>query len=224
MVRDRRQPRLDVGSGALDLFRGREVGHADSQGYVSEGVRISSFYRARRSDRGAAMRLARFRSGQVTIGIAVAFALLTATVPMAGAQPDIAGVGTPGPRESLRAQLGPLQAHLRKEHDQAYGGPWIDENGRPVVAIIGEGVEIRNAIAASNAAISPSLVPVDSSETDREALHSAIVSATSDGVRLGTVEFAAVETDIMNNRVNVPAIGANRPVRRVQQLGRRGCA
>lgn len=154
------------------------------------------------------MRIVSVRPGQLTIGIAVALTLLTATVPMAGAQPDVAGVGTPTAREGLRAQLGPIQARLRQDHAKAFGGLWIDGAGVPVVAVIGEDSGVKNAVLGSSLAVSPRFVSVDSSEIDLETLHSQIVSATVEGFRLGAVELAAVETDIINNRVNVVAVGA----------------
>lgn len=50
---------------------------------------------------------------------------------------------------------------------------------------------------------------VDSSERELEALHASIVKAAGEAFQIGHVQVAAVETDIVNNRVNLVAVRAN---------------
>ena len=79
---------------------------------------------------------------------------------------------------------------------------------RPVVAIVGDDPAIGDLVRRSNLTVDPEFVSVDSSEAELDGLHKEIVDAAGEDFAIGSIELAGVETDIINNRVEIIAVKA----------------
>lgn len=108
-------------------------------------------------------------------------------------------------RQHLVDQLGPLQATLRRNHSEIFGGLWVDDSGRPNEAVVGDSSGVAREAQLAGLA-NANFVPVDASERQLEDLHSKVVAEAGANLTIGGVPLAAVETDIINNRVNVVVV------------------
>ncbi len=96
--------------------------------------------------------------------IVACFALLFSTVLGAqAASPDPIGAPAAPPdqtnpsRAALVDQLIPLQAALRTKNPEAFGGLWVDDDGVPHVAVVGNASDVRELVLAASLSPAPVL-------------------------------------------------------------------
>lgn len=122
-------------------------------------------------------------------------------------------------RATVVAELAPLQLALRTDHAAAFGGLWVEATGQPVVALAGPDDAALQLVATSALYLSPRVVEVKYSEAQLDAVHTAVRVAAGDAFSIAGIRLAAIETDIVNNRVNVVAIDASAgDLAKIQQL------
>jgi hypothetical protein len=135
--------------------------------------------------------------------------LLSTVASIAFAVPTLAAVDPAELRAQVVSELAPLQFALRSKHSDSFGGLWIDASGRPTIALAASDPAAVDLISQSALSVAPIVVSALYSEAELEYIHATINKAASDQLSLGDTNVAAIETDIVNNRVNVVAVDAS---------------
>jgi hypothetical protein len=147
--------------------------------------------------------------------LGVSLAVATMAPAAAAATPlglEVMASGSPGDGSSAKADsvaaLAPLQLDLRTRFASTFGGLWVDASGVPTIGVVEEDAATAADVSNFNLPIPAVIKPVTYSEAALNDLHSKIVTDAGDEFSLSGVQLAAVETDVLDNRVNVEAVGA----------------
>lgn len=109
--------------------------------------------------------------------------------------------------EGLLEAAAALQVTLRTTQSDDFGGMWVDEQGDFVVAVAGGGTALSEAVVAADLGIPIEIRQVAYAQEELDAIHARIVDEAGPIFAILDMPLAAIETDILNNRVNVLVAG-----------------
>lgn len=110
-------------------------------------------------------------------------------------------------RGALADELRPLQHLLRTEHADSFAGLWIDDSGRPHVALVAATSKAVEIVRNSGLSIAPIIEDVEFSEValkaQLEGIRQAYVDRPDGSQFLDTLEVAQVALDLPGNAITV---------------------
>ncbi len=110
-------------------------------------------------------------------------------------------------RDAVAKELGPVQEALRQAFPSSFGGLYVQQDGTPMIEVVGPDPRIVTLVSGYPLSVEPVFEPAAYSETELDALHAWVRDRADDSFSIDGVSLAAIETDIINNRVNVYVVG-----------------
>lgn len=110
-------------------------------------------------------------------------------------------------REALADELRPLQHRLRTEHPDVFAGLWIDDSGRPHIALVARASKVLGIVDDAGLSVPPIIEDAEFSESDLRAqleeLRKAYVDWPDGSRYVESIEVSTVALDLRQNRIAV---------------------
>lgn len=126
---------------------------------------------------------------------------------LASGSTSLAGLPSPGPwlngDKANLDEVGNAQGLLQRLVPEVLGGIWIDSNGTTVIAAVRGDKRVADAVEGQLTIGPVKFISVDWSEDELEEVAATVAESAGPNLVLDGVQVAAIEPDVMQNRVNL---------------------